>query len=209
MAQFNSAGQMLNTYGEVATAEEIRANPSYYDPYNYQIWFDANLKSPYVYGASNRNSQGQLLNPDGSVWVIPFTPEWQGPFLYGTKTLNPNYRPTVTGTWDVSHQVPPWFEGSLADYIHLQEGLREIPPGSVIREGLTVSPTQQAIAAGAGVQVPTPVDSEPSVLDRLVSTFIGDGGSGTAPVSGLSAIPTWAWLAGGVAILYLFMGRNK
>lgn len=50
-----------------------------------------------------------------------------------------------------------------------------------------------------------------SVLDKLISTFTGASGSETiTPASsGLSSIPTWAWLVGGAEVLFFMSGRDK
>lgn len=70
--------------------------------------------------------------------------------------------------------------------------------------------TAEKVATEA-VTSSTPPPSGQSIWDRLANTFTGDGG-GTAtvmPASGLSTIPTWAWVAGGAAILFFMSGRSK
>lgn len=88
---------------------------------------------------------------------------------------------------------------------NLQPGQRSsshTQPSSSANGGASATPTE--IVSGG-----TPPE-QASTWDRLVSTFTGNGESVSAPAaSGLSAIPTWAWVAGAAAVLYFMSGRNK
>jgi hypothetical protein len=68
-----------------------------------------------------------------------------------------------------------------------------------------LSPTQAAV-----INESAPTDTQQSFWDQLKSTAPATGGVyQDAPRNPLATIPTWAWLAGGAAALFLFMGRGK
>ena len=68
----------------------------------------------------------------------------------------------------------------------------------------------QSSSAPTPASVVTPSTSQtpatPSVVDSILNSV---GVSNLVSAGTLSSIPTWAWLAGGAAALYFFMGRGK
>lgn len=87
--------------------------------------------------------------------------------------------------------------------------------GSVVQTTVKHTPAETAAEKVANATLttaaPEPISPAASVWDKLVNTFTGDGGeSGPAvPASGLSSIPTWAWVASGAAVLFFMSGRGK
>lgn len=80
-----------------------------------------------------------------------------------------------------------------------------------------VATTRSSTAEKIATAAPSAAGAAPNVVsdlstwDKLVLTFMGDSGkSGSAPATpGLSSIPTWAWVAGGVAVLFFTSKGGK
>jgi hypothetical protein len=85
-----------------------------------------------------------------------------------------------------------------------------IPPPEAIpvTSQPTYTSTPAHIVTPSTAQTPNTAQTPatPNVIDSIINTVKG---SDLVSSTSLASIPTWAWLAGGAAALYFFMGRGK
>ena len=113
------------------------------------------------------------------------------PVLDPTDSATPDE--AATGGTAVVQPLPTGSAGAPAQSAPQTQRQIATPTGETATEvtGETSAPTESAIPGlDSGTSLPTTIDDAPTVAN-----------SETAPASGDSAIPLWAWIAGGIAAL--------